>query len=192
MHKRYRCGEDYIPYLANLENTTAQYIYESIAKTIKDRETMIPRVINKDDINLDLSILPNENIKEIINYSRIDNVKSLLPFKCKLSLKFKASKNNFLTSNLHSANIRGPILLVAQSYKNKVFGAFCPAMFPKAEQYVEDRKGLSFLFSLDNRMRLPIKQEYKRYAIKGGEHLWFGRGDLVIANECHKGNISWA
>ncbi len=45
---------------------------------------------------------------------------------------------------------------------------------------------------MDKFVRLPIKEEYKKYAIKGGNNLWFGRGDLVIADECHKGNISWA
>ena len=41
-------------------------------------------------------------------------------------------------------------------------------------------------------MILPIKDEYRRYSIRGGNCIWFGRGDLVISDECNKGNISWA
>ena len=39
---------------------------------------------------------------------------------------------------------------------------------------------------------MPLKEEYKKFAIKGGTHFGFGQGDLLISDECHKGNISWA
>lgn len=65
-------------------------------------------------------------------------------------------------------------------------------MFPKEEVYQEDIRCTSFLFSLDDRIRIPLKEEYKKFAIKGGDNLWFGRGDLAISNECHKANISWS
>lgn len=116
----------------------------------------------------------------------------MMPFPCQLTPKFQASKNRFQTDKIHKLGIRGPILVVAQSYKGKVFGGFSPKMFPKNDHYEEDNRCRSFLFSLDHCARLPIKEEYKKFAIKGGTNLWFGRGDLVIADECNKGNISWA
>lgn len=37
-----------------------------------------------------------------------------------------------------------------------------------------------------------MRPEYRKFAIKGGPHFGFGQGDLLIADECNKGNISWA
>lgn len=66
-------------------------------------------------------------------------------------------------------------------------------MFPKYEEdYSEYRDVHSFLFSLDHRQVLPLKEEYKKYAIKGGVNFGFGQGDLLISDECNKGNINWA
>ena len=81
---------------------------------------------------------------------------------------------------------------MVESYKNRVFGGYSPKMFPREERYEEDTRCESFLFSLDERVRLPLKENYKKYAVKGGSNLWFGRGDLAISDECHKGNLSWA
>ena len=39
---------------------------------------------------------------------------------------------------------------------------------------------------------LPIKPQYRRYAVKGGTVWGFGRGDLTVSEECHKACISWA
>jgi hypothetical protein len=57
---------------------------------------------------------------------------------------------------------------------------------------VENRNITAFLFSLDHAQLLHLKEEYKKFAIKGGINFGFGRGDLLISDECHKGNISWA
>lgn len=128
----------------------------------------------------------------IINQTKIDKIKSLMSFQCNLIPKFQASRHRFQTNNLHKLGLRGPIVLVAESYKGRLFGGYTPKMFPKNETYEEDNRGRSFLFSVDHRVRMPIREEFKKFAIKGGSNLWFGRGDLVIADECNKGNISWA
>jgi hypothetical protein len=67
----------------------------------------------------------------MISHSKVDKIKSLMPFHCHLTPKFQASKHRFQTSNLHKLGLRGPILLVAESYKGKIFGGFSPKMFPK-------------------------------------------------------------
>jgi len=55
----------------------------------------------------------------------------LLPFSCRLTSKFQASAHSFQTDKLHKLAIRGPILIIAESYKGKIFGGFSPKMFPK-------------------------------------------------------------
>ena len=55
-------------------------------------------------------------------------------------------------------------------------------MFPKEEGYEEDTKCESFIFSLDENVRLPLKESYRKFAIKGGQNLWFERGDLVVVD----------
>lgn len=65
-------------------------------------------------------------------------------------------------------------------------------MFTPTGEYIEDKKGESFLFSLDEGEIMPIKMELRRFAIKGGVNWGFGRGDLVVSEECQKGGISWA
>ena len=42
-------------------------------------------------------------------------------------------------------------------------------MFPKEEQYEEDTKCKSFIFSLDENVRLLLKESYHKFAIKGGQ-----------------------
>jgi hypothetical protein len=117
-----------------------------------------------------------------------------LPFKCDLKLKFRASGNQFLSKNLHSLNLRGPIVLYIKSHKNREFGGYSSIMFPKyeEEENIENRNITAFIFSIDHNQILHLKEEYKKYAIKGGINFGFGRGDLLISDECHKGNISWA
>jgi len=55
-------------------------------------------------------------------------------------------------------------------------------MFPKTEEYVQDDKLESFLFSLDDSCMLPLKEEYRQYSIRGGKNFCFGRGDLAISD----------
>lgn len=74
-------------------------------------------------------------IRDYPNQTKIDKVRSILPFKCQLNPKFQASKLDFQTFNLHKTGIRGPILVVAESYKGMIFGGFSPKMFPKEEYY---------------------------------------------------------
>lgn len=131
-------------------------------------------------------------IRDDPNQARVDKIKALMPFPCELTRKFQASKHRFQTYNLHKIGIRGPIVLVAESHLGKIFGGFSPKMFPRDKHYEEDNRCRSFLFSLDYRVLLPLKEEFKQYAIKGGSHLWFGMGDLVISDDCNKGNMSWA
>lgn len=55
-------------------------------------------------------------------------------------------------------------------------------MFPKTEEYIEDNKLECFLFSLDDKCLLPIKEEYRQFSIRGGKNFWFGRGDLALSD----------
>lgn len=61
-------------------------------------------------------------------------IKDVLPFKCDLKLKFRASGNQFLSKNLHNLNLRGPIVLYVKSHKNREFGGYSSIMFPKYEE----------------------------------------------------------
>lgn len=63
--------------------------------------------------------------------TKLDKVKTMMPFSCQLTPKFQASKHRFQTDKLHKIGIRGPIVLVAESYKGNIFGGFAPKMFPK-------------------------------------------------------------
>ena len=121
-------------------------------------------------------------------------IKATLPEIKELKLKFKASGHQFLSKNMHSLNLRGPIVLYVKSYKNYEFGGYSSIMFPKEEEEenLENRHIKAFLFSITHRQTLPLKEEHRRYAIRGGVNFGFGRGDLLIADECHKGNLSWA
>jgi hypothetical protein len=47
---------------------------------------------------------------------------------------------------------------------------------------VENRNITAFLFSLDHKQLLHLKDEYKKFAIKGGINFGFGRGDLLISD----------
>jgi hypothetical protein len=56
-----------------------------------------------------------------------------MPFKCILKRKFQASRHKFLSQNLHSLDINGPIILLVESHKGKKFGGFSQIMFPKGD-----------------------------------------------------------
>lgn len=57
-------------------------------------------------------------------------------------------------------------------------------MFPKyQEYYTGDQKDVeTYIFSLDHNQLLSIKEQYKKYAIKGGVNFGFGQGDLLISD----------
>lgn len=134
------------------------------------------------------------DVKSVVTRTQSENLAAIMPFKCELRLKFQASKNKFLTANMHAVDIRGPILLVVQSHKGKTFGGYSSIMFPKNddEEDFERRHSHSFLFSLDHSQLLHLKEDRRQYTLKGGKNFGFGRGDLLISDECNKGNISWA
>lgn len=70
-------------------------------------------------------------IRDNPSQTKLEKVKALMPFSCQLVPKFQASKHRFQTDKLHNLGIRGPIVLVAESYKGKIFGGFTQKMFPK-------------------------------------------------------------
>lgn len=57
-------------------------------------------------------------------------------------------------------------------------------MFPSFEEEdnMENRSIYSFLFSLNHKQILYLKEEYRKYAILGGKNFGFGRGDLLISD----------
>lgn len=65
----------------------------------------------------------------------MEKIKALIPFQCELIPRYTASAFKFSTRTLHSKAIRGPIIVVAESYKNRTFGGYSPKMFPKEEVY---------------------------------------------------------
>jgi hypothetical protein len=65
-------------------------------------------------------------------------------------------------------------------------------MWTARENFIEDKRAESFIFSVDDCEVLPIKPEFKKYAVHGGLNWGFGRGDLTISEECNKASISWA
>lgn len=75
------------------------------------------------------------SIRDDPSQSRVDRIRALIPFPCQLTQRFQASKHKFQTRSLHKIGIRGPIILVAESYKGRIFGGFTPKMFPKDEYY---------------------------------------------------------
>lgn len=197
LYRRHKEEVGYSSLLPDLQPSVGMELSDTIRKKVKEKEKKMKEFGKKsflaEGIFLDESILMQvEKLREAISISKIERIKAVLPFQCELTLKFQASKNKFLTHNLFQRGIRGPILLIAESYKGRSFGGFSPNMFPKEERYEADMRCKSFLFSLDDRVILPLKEESKKYSIRGGSNLWFGRGDLAISDECHKANISWA
>jgi predicted N-acyltransferase len=85
---------------------------------------------------------------------------------------------------MYAVNIRGPVVLYVHSYKDRHFGGYSTMMFPKYDEdnLLEFRTVDAFLFSLDHKERLPLKEEYRRYALKGGLNFGFGQGDLLISD----------
>jgi hypothetical protein len=89
--------------------------------------------------------------------AKLDRLMELLPFPCRLNLRFQASANSFLTKNLYALNIQAPIVVIIVSNKGRTFGGYSPNMFTASEEYIEDKRAESFLFSLDESEIMPIK-----------------------------------
>ena len=75
-----------------------------------------------------LDLKRNPNNPQIERFSKVDQLIDMLPFQCKLNLRFQASANGFLTKNLYSLKIQGPVIVLISS-KNKVFGGYSPNMW---------------------------------------------------------------
>lgn len=60
--------------------------------------------------------------------ARLERLIELLPFSCKLNLKFQASMHGFVTKDLYALKLKGPVVILVES-KRKLFGGFTPNMF---------------------------------------------------------------
>lgn len=110
-------------------------------------------------MTVDVLDLSDQKIENFKFNEKEHKIKAILPFKCDLKLKFKASDNEFLSKKMYSLNIRGPIVLYVHSHKNRHFGGYSSIMFPKYEEDedIDNRSISAFLFSLDHSKILPLK-----------------------------------
>lgn len=67
--------------------------------------------------------------------ARLERLVELLPFTCKLNLKFVASMHGFVTKDLYALKIKGPVIILVES-KRKLFGGFTPNMFSERDEYI--------------------------------------------------------
>lgn len=192
--EKYLRKGDFVPDLYGLSFLPSKEVIDDINAKLHELERELPETITPETLHIspqdfDIVRRPQQSIERS---SKLDQLHDLLPFHCKLTLRFQASVNNFLTKNLYSLNLNGPVLVLIQSSKLKTFGGFSPSMWTQYEEFVDDKRGESFLFSIDDCEILPIKPEFKKFSVKGGVNWSFGRGDLCVSEEGNKAAINWA
>lgn len=134
IEKLYKSQGDYIPLIYQHKEHFPHDIYKDIENLIYDKQKTVMKTIAKLEVSIDLNAITNEKLEEYTFNQREIKIKSILPFKCDLKLRFKASENEFLSKRLHAVNIRGPIVLYVESHKGRHFGGYSSIMFPKYEE----------------------------------------------------------
>ncbi len=83
-------------------------------------------------------------------------------------------------------------MVVVKSVKGRVFGGYTPCKWldTKETEYIADTHRQSFLFSLDEKLVFPVRQNQTDYAIStyGSWGPIFGSPygpDLSLADQCH-------
>ena len=124
-------------------------------------------------------ILTDEIKKNIMNFlpAKIKNFQ----YKKILILLYKATRDGSLAKDFHNKvdNI-GPLLIIIETTKNQIFGAFTSIAWSSKNDFVEDSE--AFLFCNNNKYNVSIK-------ILACNHLknfgpFFGEKALVITDNC--------
>ena len=105
----------------------------------------------------------------------------------KLDLLFKGPYQNFSALNFHSMydNIV-PCLILVEAHNGARFGGFTNQTWKGELIYKKD--STAFLFSLNFLEKYPVRRDSVSNAIfaKMSEMFTFGKGDLIIYDQCHK------
>ena len=138
-----------------------------------DRILKSPRILKKEDkIMISNWIKPNSEIK--------------------FRLIFQTSKNGNLISTFYNkVNDISPTLILIKSKAGHIFGGYTSVTWEQTGIYKKDEN--SFLFSLDNKKKYPIKKDYIENAIYGcSSYFAFGGGfDLLIYDQFTETNFNF-
>ena len=113
--------------------------------------------------------------------------------KLELKLIFKMSENGSKSSDFHKyCDNKGPTLSLIKTTKNRKFGGFTPCDWKNSGNYVDDKTGASFIFSLDLNKKYDLINGNKQAIYCASNHgINFGCADLRL-NQNLKDGISYA
>lgn len=135
--EKYLKNGDYLPDLYGLTFVSTKEVLDELNSKLNElqrrmSETLTPDALCISPQDFDILKRPEQSIERT---NKIDQLYDLLPFHCKLTLRFQASANNFLTKNLYSLNLQGPVLVLMQS-KFKTFGGYTPNMWTARSDFI--------------------------------------------------------
>ena len=105
-----------------------------------------------------------------------------------LNLIFRGSRDGFRSSDFHKkCDNKGSTISIIKDTRGYVFGGYTSVNWRSdGSSYNEDSN--AFLFSLNKKLKFPVKAQYKQYAMyhSGTSYsLNFGANDLILHDYCN-------